>query len=219
MHKRLFISMALVAAISSASFGQIVATNDQDVRVVTEPSGVRDNDNGGDANTGRLIGLNTAGIDNFMVFGFDDLNEVAGETVFGATITFFVAVEFSNANHGSIDDVIVLNELALPNDGWIQGNGVIGGSTNSTNDGSISYNNRVQFLSAASSEPWMDATGAPVANLEGAITPIASLPGFDEGTGPLTISFDVDAATAQNWADNGLAGLVLSAMDLSLIHI
>ena len=212
MKRRFFaIPFVIAALVSTVCSAQITVGNVSDVRLVTEPSGSRDNDNGGNTESGRLIGINTGLIDNFMVFGFGDLAAVSGETISAATVTFTVAQGFMNANHGSIDDIIVLNELALPNIGWVEGNGAISGTTNSTTDGSISYNNREQFFS--NSTPWQDASGADVANLEGAITQLATAPGYNEGAAPPSFSFDVDGATAQSWADNGLAGLVLSNID------
>ena len=105
-----------LAAFAANGIAQITTVaNTGDVRLLTEPSGERDGDNGGNTITGRLIGLNTGGIDNFVVYQFDDLSAVSGSSVSGATINVGVAQGFANANHGTLEDLINVGELALPN--------------------------------------------------------------------------------------------------------
>ncbi|MEM7311670.1 MAG: PEP-CTERM sorting domain-containing protein [Planctomycetota bacterium] len=207
-------TLVLVLAFSSVS-SAVIVNNFGDVRLVTEPAGIRDFDNGGNTDTGRLIGINTGLVDNFMVFDFESLDPVAGETVSGALVNVFVAQAFSSATHGSDQDIIVLHEMALPNAGWVEGTGIIRGTTNFTDDGSISYANRVTYLPGGiiPSEPWLDDNGQPVANLEEAISQVATTSGYNVGEAPPFITFEVDAATAQGWVDNGIAGLVLSSID------
>ena len=207
------IPLFLVAALSATS-SAVIIENLGDARLVTEPSGVRDFDNGGNTDTGRLIGINTGLVDNFMAFDFEELTAVSGETVSGATVNVYVAQAFSSATHGSENDIIVLSEMALPNAGWVEGTGIIRGTTNFTSDGSISYANRIEFGQGSGlSEPWLDSNGVAVDNLEGAISQVATTSGYNVGEAPPFITFDIDASTAQNWVDNGIAGFVLSSID------
>ena len=216
MQKNTFIVLLAVLCATPLAFGQAIVINDGDARLITEPSGVRDRNNGGNATTGRLIGINPSQVDNFMIFDFQDFSPVAGEDVAGATVTLFVAGNFSAAVHGSDQDIINLNEIALPNIGWEQGTNEITGSDNFTDDGSASYANRVEFLDGSfngTAEPWMDVNGDPVANLEGTFNQIGTFPGWNVGEAPFSFSFEIGEALAQSWVDDGLAGFALSVTD------
>ncbi len=215
--KRLsLITSCLMAVFVLAEFtasAQILVDAGGQARLVTEPSGNRDDNNGGNTVSGALIGTNAGSVDNFLVFDFSDLSAAAGQTVTGATIDFQVATGFSAGNHGSVDDVINLSEIALPNLGWVRGSGEITGADNQADDGSVSFLNRIQFDTSGTSEQWLDASGTGVGNLLGALTTVDSVPGYNVGGGTPILSFSVDAATAQGWVDNGLGGLALSVTD------
>lgn len=203
---------AMTLPASAAVFAFDSAGND--ARVVTEPGGARDDNNGGNTVTGSLIGLNSpAAVDNFMLYDFNGLAAASGEIVVSATVTIAVAVNFTNGNHGTTDDLINLSEIALTNDGWVSGVGAIGGGDTPANDGSVSFANRVQFNGGGTTEAWQDAGGNDVANLLGALTLIDSVAGYNQGAAPATLTFNVDAALAQSWIDNGVGGVVLSTTD------
>ena len=213
--KRIFgICLFLLCAtfvFSNSIEAQITVSNTATCRLVTEPSGNRDDNNGGgDGST--LIGLNTGMVDNFLVYQMD-LSPLAGMQTSGATVTVGVNPNFTNANHGQATDLIVLNAAYSSNSGFDSGNGQISGTDNQAADGSISFLNLIQTLSAATTEPWLDETGNSVANLGEAIVQIATTPGYDEGFGPLTIEFTLDQATAQTLIDDGIAAFVMSTID------
>lgn len=193
--------------------------NGTDARLVSGTTNSRDDNNGGNTITGALIGLNTGGIDNFLLYRFDDLPSAAGETVLSATVTLTVATGFANGNHGSALDVINLHALASTNAGWSSGTGAIGGGDNMTDDGSVSFLNRVQYNddpgpASGTTEAWLDAGGNPVGNVLGALSsPIDSVPGYAQGAGPAQLTFNIPTAMAQDWVDNGLAGIGISTTD------
>ena len=137
---------------------------------------------------------------------------LAGQTVSGATVSIAVATGFSAGNHGSVADIINLSEIAVGNIGWNQGTGTITGADTPATDGSVSYNNRSEFNSA-SSIAWVDSGGNAVGDLSGALTLLGSQAGYNVGEAPATLTFDIDAATAQNWVDFGLGGLAISSID------
>ena len=193
---------------------EAVVNSISDARLVGFTTNSRDDNNGG-AGSSNLIGLNTEGVDNFTVFEFD-LESVFGETTTGANITV-TSSTLNNANHGDSNDFIVLNEIAATNAGFDTGSNGISGSDNLTDDGSISFLNRIQYNDdpgppAGTSQPWFDAAGDPVANLIGAMTEVATTSGFAQGDSPL-LSFSVGAEVAQRWIDEGLPGMVLSTQD------
>ncbi len=215
-------TFSCLAALIAASFfpttitGQtVVSVNTlDDVRLVTEPNGARDDNNGGNTASGALIGLNTGGIDNFLVFDYSDLSAVQGATVLSATFNVDVNVGFSNGNHGTTADRIQLNEIAFPNVGWLGGTGVISGADSQADDGSISFLNRIQFDTSGTTEAWLDTAGLGVGDLFGAMTAVDDVAGWNQGGAPTTLSIDIPLAIAQSWADNGaIGGLALSTID------
>lgn len=174
----------------------------------------RDDNNGG-ANSPKLIGVNPEGIENYTAYSMD-LSSIVGQSTTGATVSVSTQI-FSNTNHGDANDTIVLSIIALPNAGFASGNGFVTGNDNLTDDGSISFLNRVQYNDApgppsGTTMPWMDEQAAPVANLLGAMTQVATTVGFASGQAPL-LTFQISQPVAQDWLDNGLAGLVLSTVD------
>lgn len=191
----------------------VTITSDAEARLVTEPNGNRDDNNGGNTASGRLIGRNGGGVDNFMIFNFNASLPVAGLTVTGATVTIDAAPQLP-PNAGTSADTIVLSQIASGNFGWNAGSDAIGGQDNPANDGSVSYLFRETFEGtppAGTSVQWVDSSGASVANVTGAFTTLGTTPGYNAS--PATISFNINQATAQDWATNGLAGLALSALD------
>lgn len=206
---------ALITALVTGSMavGDVTVNTLGDARIVSETSGARDDNNGGNTTTGALIGVNAGGVDNFMIYDFSDLSSAAGETVSGATVEIFVATGFSHSQHGGPGDVITLSEIALSNLGWSQGSGVITGTDNQADDGSVSFLNRIQFDTSGTTMPWMNASGTGVSNLLGSLTTLDSTNGWNSGSAPVSMLFSIDAATAQGWVDNGLGGLALSATD------
>lgn len=68
--------LALLGATPS-TFGQAIVVNDGDARLITEPTGVRDRNNGGNTDSGRVIGINSGLADNFMIFDFPDFTPVS----------------------------------------------------------------------------------------------------------------------------------------------
>ena len=214
--KASFLSMVVLLAVSQVfcHADGVVINSQGDARLINEADGDRNDNNGGNTISGALIGTNTppALVDNFLIHDFANLSAVAGQTVSGATVTIAVATGFMNANHGSVDDIINLSEIALGNIGWDQGVGAITGGDTPATDGSVSFNNRSEFNNA-SSIAWVDSGGAAVSDLRGALTLLGSQPGYNQGAAPPTLTFDIDAATAQRWVDFGLGGIALSATD------
>lgn len=210
---RLVLVGTMIVALSSHGTADEIIVNSQgDARLINEPSGNRNDNNGGNTISGALIGLNTGGVDNLIVHEFHDLSAVAGTVVTGATVLVNVQTGFSNGNHGTTDDLINLSAIALPNIGWDSGSSAITGSDTPATDGSVSFNNRSEFNSA-SSIAWQDGSGTDVADITGSFTLVDSIAGYNQGAAPATLVFTVDAATAQDWVDNGLGGLALWTTD------
>lgn len=210
------ITATVFTGLTMDAAADVVVVSGGDARVISEPSGDREDNNGGNTISGALIGLNTAGIDNFMLYEFNDLTSnpaLSGLTVTGATVEVFVAVSFSNGNHASPDDTIVLNEIALPNEGWISGTSSISNTPAVTDDGSVTYLNRTQFNTSGTTIAWKDSSGTDVANVTESFTVLGTTPAWNSGSAPPSITFAIDAVTAQSWVDNGLGGLGLSIID------
>lgn len=191
----------------------VTATSQADARLITEPSGNRDDNNGGNTSSGRLIGTNNGLVNNFLIQDFSNLSAaLSGTVVSSATVTVETAPNIP-PNAGSAQDFIVLNEIAIGNIGWIAGNGAIGGGDNPADDGSVSYLYQSTFAgpSGNASTAWVDSSGAAVANVTGAFTAVDTISGYTANPGSIT--FTVNQATAQGWIDNGLAGLALSAVN------
>ena len=184
---RVYFCLAVAAMIlpSPAFCQDFVQVNSlNDVRLINEPSGLRNDNNGGNTISGALIGVNAGNVDNYIVHDFSNVfttPELMGVTVAGATVTVEINEGFSADNEGSEADIIVLHEIALPNSGFIPGTGGITGADNPATNGSISFNNQAEFNSG-SSVPWMDATGTPVADLLGALTELGTTPGINAPT-------------------------------------
>lgn len=195
-----------------------------DARLINEPSGARNDNNGGNTATGALIGINPTMVDNFIVNDFSMVSsnpELMGATVSGATVTIEIMEAFSAGTEGSEDDIVILNEIALGNLGFITGTSVITANDTPAFDGSVSFNNQSE-TSSASSVPWVDVNGMDVDNLLGALTEIGSAPGINLPTGTpnagldaggVAYVFTIDAATAQRWVDDGLAGIAMQSID------
>ena len=185
-----------------------------DARLVGFTTNSRDDNNGG-GSFPNLIGVNTGGVENFALYEFD-FEAMTGVTARGATITVFSDI-LMNANHGDANDSIVINELALTNTDYVTGGLIITGADNMTDDGSISFLSRVQYNDSPGppsgvTEPWLNNDGQPVPNLLGAITPVASVAGYEEGDSPV-LRFTIDQEQAQQWVDDGVVGLVVTADD------
>ena len=207
-----FILTIIVAVLATNSIhAQVVVDASAFGRLVTEPNGNRDDNNGGgDSNT--LVGLNTGLVENFTFYQVD-LSGLAGAQTSGATVSIGVVGFFNNANHGQPSDMIQLNYLPGSNSGFDAGVGVITGDDSPADDGSISFLNRVQFSGSGTSEPWMDAMGNPVADLAAAIVPIATVDGWVQNDAPPTIEFVLDGPSAQALIDEGVPAFVMSAID------
>ena len=185
-----------------------------DSRLVGFTTNDRDDNNGGGGDL-NLVGINTGGVENFTVFEIDTAS-LAGQLTTGAMVTIATSA-FSNANHGNANDSIVLNTLATTNAGFVTGTSEITGADNLTDDGSISFLNRIQYNDSpgppsGTTQPWFDDQGSPVANILGAITQAGSTSGFAQGDSA-QLNYPIDQATAQSWIDNGLIGFVVSAVD------
>lgn len=192
----------------------VTSISQSDARQVGFTTNSRDDNNGG-GSISKLIGRNTEGVENFAVFKMD-LGSLAGEVTTGATVS--VSTEtLNNSNHGSANDAILLNTLAMPNVGFETGTLNISNNDNLTDDGSISFLNRIQYNDSpgppsGTTQPWLNEQGVPVSNLVGAISQAGIVSGYEPGNAPV-LSFTIDQSTAQSWIDNGLIGLVLSAAD------
>ena len=198
--------------LAGPAVAQVSVDNINTTRTVTEPSGARDDNNGGgDGST--LIGLNTGLVDNVLVYGLD-LSSLAGMQTAGATVTVGVMQGFTNANHGQSTDMIVLRAIPGPNAGFVSGVGMISADDNQADDGSISFLNRIQFDTSGTTEPWLDQDGNGVANLNAAATTTVSMvPGYNQGAAPPTLEFTIDGPTAQAMIDDNIAGFAVSTID------
>ncbi|MEM1356393.1 MAG: PEP-CTERM sorting domain-containing protein [Planctomycetota bacterium] len=221
-------SLLLTAIIGTTAAGLCTSTAAETIvldqeslaRVASGSTNSRDDNNGGD-DFSRLIGLNTGGLDNLLIYRFD-LSSLAGLTATAdATLEIDINGNFTNGNHGTTDDQIAAHELFLTNAGWVKGTGTIGANDNLTDDGSVSFLNFAQYNddpgpASGTSVPWKDAGGADVSDLRGAISaPLDTVPGYNQGTGNVigSLSFTIDQSTVQGWIDNGLAGIVVTAID------
>lgn len=212
------LNVACIAALTAASFGapalaEVVSVDTTfQTRVLTEPSGARDDNNGG-SDTSNLIGTNAGDVDNFLIYGIDiSILQADGRDLDGdATVTLGVNA-YGSGNHGSDADTINLYALFPTNIGMVAGTGMITGSDTPADDGSVTYANKNQFSGSGTTIPWMKADGSNAADLSEAITLVGSIPGYNTPD-PFTISFNIDQAIVQGWLDNGLTGLVLGATD------
>lgn len=199
---------------ASAEIFDLIA--DADVRMVSGTTNSRDDNNGGQDNP--LIGLNTAGIDNFTMYGFD-LSGLTGLNVLEDATLTVIPNPLSNANHGTADDLIAARDLFPTNIGWIEGGRTITGADNMTDMGEPSFLNFAQYNddpgpASGTSVPWKDAAGNDASNLLGALGAILDTePGYAQGDTPEALTFNISQATAQGWVDNGLGGLVFSTID------
>lgn len=190
------------------------------VRLVTEPSGAREDNNGGLGNL--TMGINTGGVDNFALLGLDPvgLSVLGGLNLGGdARLVVPVNVNFSNGNHGTAADTFHLYELPSTNTGWLEGVRAIGGPDRPADDGSATFLSFAQYNdnpgpSSGTTIPWMDESGSPVANiLEALPAPIASVPGWAQGSAPSLLEIPIPLATLEGWTTSGVAGLVLVVED------
>lgn len=214
--------LAALLCMPLTSHGQVIISIDSNAqtRTVSGTTNSRDDNNGGSDT--QTIGINPGGVDNFVLFDFDDLNFLPALTLSGDATFSIPGRAFTN-NAGSTTDTVNLHELYLTNDGWLEGTRTIVGADNLSDEGSASFLNRVQYNddpgpAAGTTQPWLDALGNPVTNLLGAVTaPLGSELGYsaaDVTAGTALLSFTIDQATAQRWLDDGVGGFLLSATDL-----
>lgn len=184
-------------------------------RLVTEPSGLRDDNNGGAGGT-LTMGINTGGVDNFALLGLDPVGlSVLGGLDLGGNARVIVPVRtnFTNGNHGTTADKFHLYELPSANTGWIEGEAGIGGADRPADNGSVSFLNFSQYNDdpgppSGTTIPWTDENGQPVANFLDALgSPIASVPGWNQGSAPNFLEFPIPLSTLEDWTVNGVAGL------------
>lgn len=191
------------------------------VRVITGSTNSRDDNNGG-GDPSNLIGINPGGVDNFQIIDFD-FSELAGKTVLGdAILTFDSSTNQTGSTGGSAADTVWVRALFDDNAGWVQGGQSIGSSDNNTNNGSASFENRVQYNDDGSgpspngiSTPWLDDSGIAVADLLAALGPnLDTAAGVVDSNRPGSpITFTIAQATVQGWIDNGFAGIVVGNDD------
>lgn len=209
--------VSVVAALFAVdmSFAQSTITVDfsADTRVISEPSGVRDDNNGGeDGNT--LIGRNTSNIFNYMLYNFD-LSPLVGETLDGDATLRIVGRQLGNVQRGDSNDSIEAYEIFTTNANWLEGTGKIGGSDIPADDGSATFLNQAQFNGSGTTVPWKDAAGTNVSDLLAATSLLGSLPAYENpAIGEFAIlDYTVDQAKLQQWVDSGFAGIMMNSTD------
>ena len=200
--------VVIVTFLPTSSFAQFVQIG-LHTRVA---DGANAEANGGDDSS--LIGINAGGVNNWGLNQWD-LSSLTGETVTSVSLVFDVAETFANPNHGSTLDTISIHEIFSTNAGWLEGGQVVNGTNVETNGGAT-FNFQSQ-TSATTGTAWQDAAGNDLSNLLGAFdtTAIDSIAGYDQGTGPDTVSFNLPVALVQGWVDDpsSFAGLVLQSND------
>jgi hypothetical protein len=209
------LSTAMVAG--HATSAPVSLDYTKDTRVLSG-AGARDDNNGG-GDTSALIGISN-GVDNFRIFDFD-FSGLTGQTVTGdATLSFLSSTNSTGASGGTADDIVWVRALFDDNAGWVEGTGGISGSDNQTDDGSVSFLNRVQYNdnpgpASGTTEAWMDDSGADVADLLGALTGnLDTAAGVVDSNRPGSlITFTIDQAVVQDWIDNGFTGIVMGNDD------
>ncbi len=217
-YTRTFIATVIIAGVSQAVAAPISLDFTRDVRVISGSDNSRDDNNGG-GDPSALIGLGN-GVDNFQIYDFD-FSGLAGKTVSGdATLTFAVSTNFTGTFAGSTNDTIWIRALYDDNAGWTEGTQTIVSGDNQTDNGSVSFLNRVQYNDdpgppGGISTPWLDDGGVGVSDLLGAVTAdLDSVAGVVDENRPGTIvSFTIAQATVQSWVDGGFAGIVVGATD------
>ena len=132
----------------------------------------------------------------------------------GPAAVTVVTSNLTDADHGSGADTIVVSSIPTTNSTFMTGSEIITGNDNLTDDGSISFLNRIQFnddpgSASGTTEPWLDVNGAVAANLPWAVTQEATRTGYSQGSTPPLLFFIVSQATAQSWIDDGLTGVDL----------
>lgn len=174
----------------------------------------RDENNGG-TNSFALIGVAAVNsVENFGLFQHD-LSALAGQTLTGdVTLTLVLNAETSS-NGGGPDDSVYIQPLFNTNAGWVEGALNIGAADNNTDDGSVSFANFAQYNDndgspSGTTIAWKDAGGSDVANLLGALD--SSL-GSQTADTVNPVVFTINQAIAQDWIDNGLAGLVVRSTE------
>ena len=221
-----FCLLAAAMILPTTAFSQDIVQVDSngDARLINEPSGERNDNNGGNTISGALIGVNPGGVDNIIVHDFASISTdpaLMGMSVSGAMVTVEINEAFMAGTEGSELDTVFLHEIAIGNLGFDTGSSAITGADTPAFDGSVSFNHQAEFNSASSVD-WVDVNGMAVGDLLGALTELGSAPGINlpddapnlplEGGGEAYF-FAIDGATAQRWVDEGLAGLAVTATD------
>lgn len=216
----LAILTTLGAAQNSAAQTVGVAVT-EGVRFVTEPSGIRDDNNGGAGGT-LTMGINTGGVDNFALLRLDPvgLSLLGGLGPIGnARVIVPVNTNFSNGNHGTPADTFELYELPSTNTGWVEGTRGIGGNDRTADDGSSTFLSFAQYNDdpgppSGTTIPWMDENGLPVADFLDALgSPVSTTPGWAQGNAPDFLVLPVPLAMLDDWTTNGVAGLGIVVRD------
>ncbi len=212
------IATVIIAGFSQAGAASISLDFTRDARVISGSANSRDDNNGG-GDASALIGIG-AGVDNFQIYDFD-FTGLVGQTVSGdATLTFAVSTNSTGGFAGSTNDTIWIRALFDDNAGWTEGNQAIGAGDNLTDNGSVSFLNRVQFNddpgpTVGITTSWLNDSGGGVSNLLGALTAdLATAAGVVDSNRPgTTVSFTIAEATVQSWVDGGFAGIVVGVLD------
>lgn len=205
-----------MACAADKSQAAVVVTSTWQARVIDDPaskSDARDDNNGG-SSVSNLIGSNTGGVDNYLIYSFD----VSTLTEAGPATVSFDVNDLNNAQGGDSNDSIELYMISPNNTGLIKGTSEITGSDNPANDGSVTFANKNQYTTGGTSQPWLKADGSTATNLGDALILVSSIAAYDGprtgvGTDPTPFVFNIDQATVQGWIDNGLTALVLGATD------
>lgn len=213
--------LALLGAAQDSAAQTVGVAVTEGVRFITEPSGVRDDNNGGAGGT-LTMGINTGGVDNFALLRLDPfgLSVIGGlGPVENARVIVPVRTNFTNGNHGTADDIFELCALPSTNTGWVEGTRGIGGNDRTADDGSATFLSFAQYNDdpgppSGTTIPWMDENGQPAANFLDALdSPVSMTPGWAQGNAPDLLELPVPLAVLNDWTTNGVAGLGIVVRD------
>ena len=209
-------ALAIAAAVPTLAPAQIVANRTGDVRVTADLDELPGGGNAGDENGGftqLIVGQNVGRVENWALLGFD-LSTVStpADISTGGELTIGVNPDFRNGNHGDDGNSFSVYELFGLNNGWLEGSqGISNNVANVAADGVVTFQQQ-----AFNTTDWVDASGAPVANFIGAFdntAPLDTVPAYNAGESPASLTFTFDAATGQRWLTQGFADFVLEVND------
>lgn len=209
-------ALAILAAVPTLVSAQIVANRTGDVRVTADLDLLPGGGNAGDENGGftqLILGLNTGNVQNWALLGFD-LSTVStpADISVGGELTIGVNPNFTNGNHGDTGNSFSVYELYGLNNGWLEGTqGIANNAVNVAQNGVVTFQQQ-----AFNATDWVGNLGNPVTSFLDAFdntAPLDTVGAYNQGAAPASLTFTFNAATGQQWLNQGFVDLVIGVND------